>query len=144
MALFSGGKHDQQFSGQHKINRPLIERRANQAGKAARPARGTGHQIFDCHSSQQGIRLSPVFAGLAKAVLYHHQDGSVRELHALHSTVEVLDLRPVLRKAGEREPVFYKIDTHWNLMGGFIAYEAVLSKLSGQIPGLVPVAPTNF
>jgi hypothetical protein len=62
----------------------------------------------------------------------------------LHSTVEVLDLRLVLRKAGEREPVFYKIDTHWNLMGGFIAYEAVLSKLSGQIPGLVPAALTNF
>jgi alginate O-acetyltransferase complex protein AlgJ len=66
------------------------------------------------------------------------------EYMRLHSTVEILDLRPVLRKAREHDSVFYKTDTHWNLMGAFVAYQAILSKLSNQIPGLAPLAATNF
>jgi alginate O-acetyltransferase complex protein AlgJ len=62
----------------------------------------------------------------------------------LHSTVEILDLRPVLRKARGPDPLFYKTDTHWNLMGAFIASEAIISKLSGQIPGLMPIAASDF
>ncbi len=61
-----------------------------------------------------------------------------------HSTVELLDLRPVLRKAREADVVFYKTDTHWNLRGAFVAYQAIIAKLSGQIPGLAPIASTDF
>ena len=62
----------------------------------------------------------------------------------LHSTVEVLDLRPVLRKARGHDAVFYKTDSHWNLLGGFAACNAIISKISNQIPGLNPNPMENF
>ena len=61
----------------------------------------------------------------------------------LHSTVEMLDLRPVLQKAREPAPAFYKTDDHWNLMGASIACEAIISKLSSPFPGLAPAYPTD-
>jgi hypothetical protein len=62
----------------------------------------------------------------------------------LHSTVEILDLRPALWEARKRNPVYYKTDSHWNLMGGFVAYDAIILKVSHQIPELNPVALENF
>ena len=62
----------------------------------------------------------------------------------VHSTVEVLDLRPALEKALQHGPVYYKTDSHWNLMGAFAACETIISKVSNQIPGLKPVALDNF
>ena len=62
----------------------------------------------------------------------------------VHSTVEVLDLRPALREARQHGPVYYKTDTHWNLMGAFAACETIITKVSNQIPGLEPVALDNF
>lgn len=62
----------------------------------------------------------------------------------VHSTVEVLDLRPALEKALQHGPVYYKTDSHWNLLGAFAACETIISKASNQIPGLKPVALDNF
>ena len=62
----------------------------------------------------------------------------------LHSTVEILDLRPALWEARMHNPVYYNTDSHWNLMGGFVAYNAIISKVSHQIPELNPVALENF
>jgi hypothetical protein len=62
----------------------------------------------------------------------------------VHSTVEILDLRPALRAARGRDSLFYKTDTHWNLMGGFVAYGAVMSKLSNEIPELAPIDREDF
>ncbi len=62
----------------------------------------------------------------------------------LHSTVPVLDLRPVLREARQRTPIFYKTDSHWNLLGAFVACEAIITNQSNQIPGLVPLGLEEF
>jgi hypothetical protein len=62
----------------------------------------------------------------------------------LHSTVEILDLRPALRAMRDQDSLFYKTDTHWNLMGGFVAYGIIMSKLSNEIPGLTPINRENF
>jgi hypothetical protein len=56
----------------------------------------------------------------------------------LHSMVAVLDLRPALRRARQKFPVYYKTDPHWNLPGAFVACQTILSHLSSQFPGLVP------
>jgi hypothetical protein len=62
----------------------------------------------------------------------------------VHSTVEILDLRPALAEARQYGPVYYKTDSHWNLMGAFAACETIITKVSNQIPGLKPVALDNF
>jgi hypothetical protein len=62
----------------------------------------------------------------------------------VHSTVPVLDLRPVLREARQHLPVFYKTDSHWNLPGALVASEAIITNQSNQIPGLVPLGLGEF
>jgi alginate O-acetyltransferase complex protein AlgJ len=66
------------------------------------------------------------------------------EYMRVHSTVEILDLRPVLREARNHDPVYYKTDTHWNLMGGFIASEAIIAAISNDFFELKPVVLENF
>jgi hypothetical protein len=62
-----------------------------------------------------------------------------------HSTVAVLDLRPVLRDAKRLGPLYLQTDTHWNHLGAFIAGQEVIRQLARhQLPGLKPVALEDF
>jgi len=61
-----------------------------------------------------------------------------------HSTVEVLDLRKPLLDAKPLGVIYLKTDTHWNFLGGFIGYQAVVDALSRQIPGLKPLPLDAF
>jgi hypothetical protein len=52
-----------------------------------------------------------------------------------HTDVDILDLRPALRAAKEQgEQVYYKTDTHWNQLGGFVAYEQISAWMATQFP----------
>ena len=53
----------------------------------------------------------------------------------------VLDLRPVLEAASRRERVYHKTDTHWNAVGAYEAYRAILRALEGGRPSLAPLEP---
>lgn len=80
---------------------------------------------------------------LRKCANPNQTDQFLEYMH-LHSTVQILDLRPILLKVSERTPVFYKTDTHWNLMGAFAGCEAIIEKLSDQCPELAQLSLTNF
>ena len=58
------------------------------------------------------------------------------------STVNVVDLRPALRRAKESERVYHKTDTHWNDRGAFVAYQAIVRALN--VPGLEPWRREDF
>jgi len=60
------------------------------------------------------------------------------------STVEILDLRPALRAAKTEAPVYLQTDTHWNLLGGFVACREVLKTLAKQFPDLPPLRREDF
>jgi hypothetical protein len=61
-----------------------------------------------------------------------------------HSTVQVLDLRPALVKAKPLGVNYLKTDSHWNALGGFIGYQAVVQALNRQLPGLSPLPLEAF
>jgi alginate O-acetyltransferase complex protein AlgJ len=62
-----------------------------------------------------------------------------------HSTVEVLDLRPVLLAAKKSQPVYQKTDTHWNQLGAFFACEDVIRALAEhQMPRLACISLAAF
>ncbi|MDB6124804.1 MAG: hypothetical protein JWQ71_3797 [Pedosphaera sp.] len=61
-----------------------------------------------------------------------------------NSTVEVLDLRPVLLDAKTNCPVYLVTDTHWNFYGGFVAHQELIRTLSRQMPGLKPLSIDLF
>lgn len=55
-----------------------------------------------------------------------------------HRIPEVLDLRPALREARQQQDVYYKLGTHWNEYGAYIAYEVIINTLSKDYPELEP------
>jgi len=57
----------------------------------------------------------------------------------IHSTVDVLDLRPALLKAKVTERVYFKTDPHWNELGAFIAYQQIAQYLSRWYPSIYPL-----
>ena len=76
--------------------------------------------------------------------------GSTRKLDQFiahmraHSTVEVLDLRPALLEAKRAGRVYLLTDSHWNALGTFAGYQAVVRAISRQWPGLEPLPLEAF
>jgi hypothetical protein len=56
---------------------------------------------------------------------------------------EVLDLRSALRNGRQDQVLYYKMGTHWNPYGAYIAYETVINVLSQNYPELKPY-PAKF
>ena len=59
----------------------------------------------------------------------------------IHSRVEVLDLFTPLIEDKTQGPLYLKLDTHWNLLGGFFAYQEIVKTLARQLPNLEPPIP---
>ncbi len=70
-------------------------------------------------------------------------DQFVAYMHA-HSTVPVLDLQGVVRDAKRINPTYFKTDTHWNALGGFVAYQELVRTMARQRPGLEPLSLASF
>ena len=63
------------------------------------------------------------------------------------SSVPFLDLREPLEDAARHARIYHKTDTHWNDLGAYAAYRAILQKLAEQLPafeGHEPVAVRPF
>jgi hypothetical protein len=60
---------------------------------------------------------------------------------ALHSDVEVLDLREALLAAKEQDRVYHRTDSHWNELGAYAAYRAIHERLRSLVPALADVEP---
>jgi hypothetical protein len=78
----------------------------------------------------------------------HGQPNTKREQFSAylrsHSKAPVLDLREPLHDAKEQGPLYFFTDTHWNAQGAFIGYQALIRKLSEQMPGLEPLSQEMF
>ncbi len=145
--VFTGQKGWLYFSGDHMVEhfqglkrlsadelkswQALLEKRRDWLAQ-----RGIKY-IFSIPPDKQSIypeRLPEWLAGLQAT---NKVDQFVAHMKA-HSTVEVLDLRPVLFAAKTNECTFLRTDTHWNTYGGFVAYQALVNALARQLPGLPP------
>lgn len=51
-----------------------------------------------------------------------------------HSDFRILDLRPSLRAASQKEQVYFKTDHHWNPIGAFIAYQQLMGQVRQTLP----------
>ena len=60
------------------------------------------------------------------------------------SPVEIIDLRPALLEAKRRNDVYFKTDGHWNQLGSFIAYQAIIQDLSKSFPTLKPLPSSDL
>jgi len=63
----------------------------------------------------------------------------------LHSSVRVLDVRDSLIREKEiYNPLYYKTDTHWNLLGAFIACQQIMKVASDHISNLQPISLSDY
>jgi alginate O-acetyltransferase complex protein AlgJ len=63
-----------------------------------------------------------------------------------HSTVPVVDLRGVILDEKRRNATYLATDTHWNYLGGFVAYQELVRALAKACPALnlEPVPLSDF
>jgi len=61
-----------------------------------------------------------------------------------HSTVEFLDLRQPLLEAKKGQQVFFSTDSHWNVLGAFPCYQAIIASLSKAFPAVRPMRFSDF
>jgi hypothetical protein len=61
-----------------------------------------------------------------------------------HSDAPVLDLRPLLRQARQRELIYRLGDTHWNDRAAHAVYEAILTPLAERFSTLKPEPRERF
>jgi alginate O-acetyltransferase complex protein AlgJ len=73
-------------------------------------------------------------------------DQFIDRLRKTHSSVHLLDLRPVLLEARKHQTIYFKTDDHWNDYGAYAAYPAILSAMQSMLPGrtLTPQPISNF
>lgn len=67
----------------------------------------------------------------------HNQSRTDQLLRYLrtHSSVHVLDLRPVLSEAKKKRNVYSRTDSHWNDYGAYIAYGEMMKYISRNLEG---------
>jgi hypothetical protein len=55
------------------------------------------------------------------------------------SNVDALDLRPSMMSSRSRCQLYYRLDTHWNQAGAFVAYQQIISGLNRWFPRARPL-----
>jgi hypothetical protein len=61
-----------------------------------------------------------------------------------NNNVEVVDLRPILIKASLSDQTYYKIDSHWNCLGAYYAYQEIMSRIATTFPETSPRPLTDY
>jgi hypothetical protein len=102
----------------------------------------------------QGIAYAFVIAPDKHVIYPEMMPDSIHRLHEesridqlidylhLHSTVNVVDLRPALLEARQRERIYHRTYTHWNDRGAYVAYAEILRSL--HVPALQPLPRSAF
>lgn len=63
---------------------------------------------------------------------------------SVRAGIHVLDLRLSLLEAKKKEQVFYNTDSHWNPVGAFVSYQALIKRLGKTFPALAPMKREDF
>jgi alginate O-acetyltransferase complex protein AlgJ len=61
------------------------------------------------------------------------------ELQKMNPNLPIIDLRQTLRKWKASYPLYYKLDSHWNAIGGFLAYQEIMKKITEVLPEVQPL-----
>jgi len=62
----------------------------------------------------------------------------------LHTKVNVIDLRQVLRENKKKGNLYYKLDTHWNRLGAFIGYQKIMETMSQSFNQITPYTLADY
>jgi alginate O-acetyltransferase complex protein AlgJ len=63
---------------------------------------------------------------------------------SLNPDFPLVDLRPIVQEAKQRDQVFYRTDSHWNEMGGFAGYRELMKHVNQLLPLAEPEDPRDY
>lgn len=58
--------------------------------------------------------------------------------------IRFIDLKSAMLKAKKHGRLYYKTDNHWNALGGYYGYRAVMDRIKQDFPSLHPLDTTDF
>ena len=104
----------------------------------------------------RGIRYLFVLAPNKSTIYPEFMPAAVKRVHprtrldqladylARYSDLRLLDLRPALLQEKRSLRVYHKTDSHWNDLGGYVAYREMLGRLGDYFPGVTPMPLGDF
>jgi len=63
---------------------------------------------------------------------------------AVHSFIEVIDMRDTFFAEKKKDLIYYKIDTHWNVLGAYFGYKVLIERIAQDHPEIVPMERAYF
>jgi len=61
-----------------------------------------------------------------------------------NSDIEIIDVRDELMREKSVRRLYYKLDTHWNQYGAFIAYQKLIKSVARDFPPVKPLLVSDF
>jgi hypothetical protein len=74
----------------------------------------------------------------------HSRLDQLIEYFKAHSSLEIMDLRPALWEEKARHRLYSRTNSHWNELGAFVFYQAMIRKISKSFPALHPLSESDF
>jgi alginate O-acetyltransferase complex protein AlgJ len=65
-------------------------------------------------------------------------------LHAKNAASHILDLRPALLEAKKDRLIYFKADSHWNSVGGYMAYREMAARIRTWLPNFRATPPEEI
>ncbi len=108
--------------GRAKISDELVVRGVKAFGENWKKMRGKNINYLLVIAADKSTIYPEFLPSYMKPSKPHRIDKFLSALKKEYPDFPVLDLRPILKKAKEKEIVYHKTDTHWNRRGGHYAY----------------------
>ncbi len=116
-------------SGMATISDKLIERGVESFGKNWRKMRDKNINYLVVIAADKSSIYPEFLPDYIKVGDSHRVDKFITALKKKYPDFPILDLRPVLKKAKEKEIIYQKTDTHWNRRGAYAAYVEIMKML---------------
>jgi SGNH hydrolase-like domain, acetyltransferase AlgX len=71
-------------------------------------------------------------------------DQLTRRLRERNSALNFIDPRPELFAARSRGILYHQYESHWNALGAFVTYSAIMQRVKGLFPEIVPLKLDDF
>ncbi len=131
-------------TGKAKISDELVERGVESFGKNWQEMRAKNIDYLLVIAADKSMIYPEFLPSYIKASQPHRIDKFLDALKKKYPDFPVLDLRPLLKKAKEKEVIYHKTDTHWNSRGAHYAYVEIMKILAKKNQQLVPHLRKDF
>ena len=88
--------------------------------------------------------LLPFSMRLENASLAFRCDQALQYINQHKSSINILDVRPLLMQKKHQYKIYHATDSHWNSLGAFYAYTALMQALSVDKPELKPIPSSSY